>query len=394
MTAWRLVRMNMVIKSANVLIAALVFSACSATPMLTISDARAAYARGNYSAAQKALREASALSPDNVEIMLLNAHVSLAQGAGDIALAAIESAARLGVSSAQLAPLRAEALALHGKSDAALAVPLKKRDAAIFHYVRGLAFLKADNVIEARTELTQAQTLAPRNPRVAISLARLLYRLSLFDEAMAMAKHAISLAPQNIVPHLLVADIERWRARTPSALAAYSRVIALEPQNIEALMGQAESYYLLGRYKNATETLDRIAEQSPSNTEMFKIRAKVAVRLGQSDKALDALASVGGAFADDAETQSIAGDIALSRDVAWTAVTHYEKAVQLRPDLPKYRANLINALIKTGQAGAADGAIASIPPQFANDPQLSAMIRKAQAGQPKQVNPPSQFSQK
>ncbi len=95
----------------------------------------------------------------------------------------------------------------------------------------------------------------------------------------AAARGELELAqkklPNNSLPHLWIASIDRRQSRWDEAIQNFERALELDPRNVHILRQLALTYGLRGRFPEMAATLDRALEVDPGNTGIRLERAAV-----------------------------------------------------------------------------------------------------------------------
>jgi len=158
----------------------------------------------------------------------------------------------------------------------------------------------------------------PDSAQIHYELGECLFQLGQMDDAAAAFTRAITLQPDFTAAHESLANIRHMTDRSSDALAAYKPAIA-ESDSLDLRISYATSLMRLERHDEAEQVL---TDARHTNTNSPPIEYSLArLRVAQ------------GRFAE--------------------AVSHYEAALQLRPDEPALQIQLARALLGAGEARAA-----------------------------------------
>ena len=134
--------------------------------------------------------------------------------------------------------------------------------AAYAHYLAGKVGLYTDDPEAAVRELTLAAAAAPKQPMVAVELAKALTKAR--REAAAKDVLARTRADWPEHPEVALAWAQLLeRMKDPGAAAAYDRVIELEPDDEQAYLGLAR----VEPARDAEATLRRLVERVPGSVD-------------------------------------------------------------------------------------------------------------------------------
>jgi tetratricopeptide (TPR) repeat protein len=161
---------------------------------------------------------------------------------------------------------------------------------------------------EARTHLERAAKLLPSNPDVLASLASIDLRQGRGEESLARVRAASQAAPKDAALARMQGDVELALGKAGEAEASYRRAIDADPNQLESYGKLAAIYNRVGRGSEVIRTYEAALEKNPKSGELHLV-------LGTLKEAQ------GGRGIDD-------------------AIIHYEKAIELNPDLAAAKNNL------------------------------------------------------
>ena len=253
----------------------------------------------NHRQAMLQYKRASVLDPSDIETKLLYAESLWVSGFPEESLKQIESirAENLHLSSAQKTGLvRLEAWGHYEMGNKAAAAGDEARQAASFKTVE---------------EILQSALADDPNNEVYLDT---LFRFYMFtkqnEEALKLLDRHLAISPN--APYLLQnkAVVHMQMGQYAEAVELSNQVIEADPKNLDARLNRAISRYRLGDYENAKRDYEAVAEALPDHHAVY-------YGLGQIAKE--------------------AGDVA-------TAVSHFERYLELSPSETDQRREVRNAL--------------------------------------------------
>jgi tetratricopeptide (TPR) repeat protein len=168
----------------------------------------------------------------------------------------------------------------------------------------------------ARTHLERALKLVPSSPDVIASIASIDLRQGRGEESLARVRAASQAAPKDAGLARMQGDLELALGKADAAEASYRRAVEVDPNQLESYAKLAGLYTRLGRNSEVERTYETALAKNPKSGELHLI-------LGVLKEAR------GGRSIDD-------------------AMAHYEKAVELNPDLAAAKNNLAYWLAEKG----------------------------------------------
>jgi tetratricopeptide (TPR) repeat protein len=303
----------------------------------------AKFLSGDRAGARGDAQEALQLAPNFVEAiaLLARAHAALgdhalaveagsralAQGAGpDMRIAVAQSLVQLGQRRDALAELAkipetergAEAYFAVGRIHLIEAFTLagNARDARGAVVKPELEARANAEYAEARTYLERAAALLPNNPDVIASLASIDLRQARGEESLVRVRAASQAAPKDAALARMQGDVEAALGKLDEAEASYRRAIEVDPNQLESYGKLAQLYTRQGRGSEVVRTYEGALAKNPKSGELHLILG--TLKEAQGGPAIDA------------------------------AMQHYEKAIELNPDLAAAKNNLAFWLAEKG----------------------------------------------
>lgn len=197
-------------------------------------------------------------------------------------------------------------------------------------------------------EIAAAETAAkahPRDPQVLLRLATLYQQQADFNKSVPVLERLILIQPQNLDARRLL-GIDQFQSGHPAeALNPLRQVVDVNPRDGEANFYLGLCYLALDRDDEANKAFDRVAATAPANLDEVYWLIKGYSRL--SSAMLTRLFDLGGE--NSYRMHEVRGEYFDLENVPEQATEEYEKAVQLRPDLPSLHYVLGNSYWKRSQ---------------------------------------------
>jgi tetratricopeptide (TPR) repeat protein len=206
--------------------------------------------RKDTTGAFESLRRARALAPNSEDVLRASAEAALAAHAPLQAIRELEALTRL--------------------------YPTVGR----YHYLNGLALMKAGDAAAAVDPLREADRLEPRQPPTLIALGQALNGRRLYEEARSRLLGGLSLAPDSVEALAALAEAEEGLGELNEAEAHAQR--ALAPTNTQPVANLVMGMVRLkqGRYVEARDALLRAAAADPVSAKAHYQLSLVFARLG------------------------------------------------------------------------------------------------------------------
>jgi tetratricopeptide (TPR) repeat protein len=252
----------------------------------------------------------------------------------------------------------------------AAAQPLTPAAEAYYHYSIAQLHAQAGRFKEAVAAIQEAIRRDERSAFLWRELAHWLARIEEPEQALAAARKAVEIAPDDPAGHLTLAELHRGQRRYVEAEAELERVIALNPEAQEPYLTLARYHVERKAYDRAREVLQRLIERHPRLAQAHFLLGRLAIETDQLDEAITRL--------------SRAVELDPDHDGAWTAlgyayeakrqpdeaVAAYRHAVQSNPDNPTFVERLGDLLIRLGRFAEAQSEIESLTEVAPRDARL------------------------
>ncbi len=199
--------------------------------------------------------------------------------------------------------------------------------------------------LEKQIAAAEAEAAAkPKDPRVLLRLASLYHQQGDFKKSLPLLEQVITLQPHNPAA-LRLLGVDRFHAgHAADALGPLNTVAEVNPKDSEAKFYLGLCYLALDRDDEAEKAFDQIAAQAPADVDELYLLTRAYS--GVSSAMLSHLASLG---EDSYRIHQVHGEYFDLQNNPEEAIKEFEKAVELRPDLPSLHYVLGSAYWKHSQ---------------------------------------------
>lgn len=212
------------------------------------------YNNGNYTDAEKSLRQVVALKPDKVDAYYYLANTYVKTNRNELAEANFLKAYELNPTDQRSAIALIDLYEKTSQVSKRIAMMEKlaaaNNDEELWLAVGNL-YDQQGNKAKAKESFRNALTANPDYPTANVRLAFMLYDEGNFSESIPLLEKAFDQAPDNDVVSRRLATAYQKSGRTQDAIAKYEGLIANDPTNVNAYLN------VIGLYRNiAAETSD------------------------------------------------------------------------------------------------------------------------------------------
>lgn len=299
-------------------------SSCSRdlTPQELINKSQESIAAGDYAAANIALKNAAIKAPDNAEVRLELARVSLIFGDGASAEKEARRAVELGIPADQAVLVLIRAIYLQGDNDRVLA--------------------ESESISENLDPKVKADLLAYR--------AHALIAQQKFKLAEPVVEEALKLNEQSVLAILAKAHYEAQLGRREPALALANRAAEIDPKSADVWALIGDLYVADGKLTQAREAYDKAVANLQYVSLTSARRAHVAAQLDDFAAAKSDIAVLyANGFKSQPYVNFIEGYVAFKQGDYATATAALEKSVAADPENPLVKLYLAASYIQEGK---------------------------------------------
>ena len=201
------------------------------------------------------------------------------------------------------------------------------------------------------TDVTEKR---PDNARAFTNLAQALLDELRTDQALAAARTALALDPNDADAHVHVGHAFAIHGRYADAEAAYAEAVRLRPGHPEALNNWGVALAEQRRWAEAEARYAEALQTRPGYAEAMNNRGVALMELGRHAEAVALFRAALRISPSYAEAYSNLGNLFVRQQRPLEAVAEYRRALALRPDLPEVHFNLTLALASAGKREAAE----------------------------------------
>ena len=336
-----------------------------------VGQARASIAAGDSRAAIIQLKSAIGKDETNPEARFLLGTLQLQQGELESAEKELRRAREAGMAADQVEPLLAQAWLLQGGFQRVLdEIPQPTADnpaATALLALRANAQLGLRQTEEARATLVLAQAIAPDDPEVHLTEARLALAEGNRDAAMTAIDAALKADPKHRDSWLFKGGLLRALGKPEGAIAAYQSVVRIDPQNHGARLALADIALAENRLDDARREVDVVLKASPHNLIGRYTQASIDFREGKTERARDRLAAVLNAAPGFAPALLLGGSIEYALGNLQTAEAYLNKVAQAAPN-NAYALRLLAATqLRLGRPDDAARTLRVLDPEHSDD---------------------------
>ena len=258
-----------------------------------LESARTALERGQWRAAESALKTHIQNDPEDLQAHRLLAELLLRRGAAKAADFELDTLVELGADPASLLPERARALLLQGQAKRVIAEiePPGNADPVLRGRVlaqRGLALVALGELDAAAKALAEARTLAPSEADVPIGMARVASARKDPETARRELDAALELEPRSLTALELRATIELAAGDAQAAESALTAAVKHAPEAVTPRLRRAFLRLDEGNTKGAREDLTALQRQRAKSPRLPLLAGRVLLAEGRTEAAANA----------------------------------------------------------------------------------------------------------
>jgi len=210
-------------------------------------------------------------------------------------------------------------------------------------------------------ELERAIEANPDDPERRELLAKVLYNLDRFDEALGVAGDLQEMAPDHAGVHLLLADIHAKNGDFSRAREELAAQAALSPQDLAVFRRMAWIAEQEGDVAGVIEANKAIVALEPQNSEAWLTLGSLYAENGQPDKSQEAFTRVAEIDPKNAYETFFNIGVLIENKPAPTpaeerrALEAFQRSVEIKPEFAKGHLRLAYAQLRNGDLAGARG---------------------------------------
>jgi tetratricopeptide (TPR) repeat protein len=210
-------------------------------------------------------------------------------------------------------------------------------------------------------ELERAIEKNPDDPERRELLAKVLYNLERFDDALGIAGELQGMAPDYAGIHLLLADINAKKGDFASAREELAAQAELSPQDVAVFRRMAWIAEQEGDTAGVIEANESIVALEPENSEAWLVLGSLYAENGQPEKSQEAFTKVAEIDPKNAYETFFNIGVLIENKPDPTpaeerrALEAFQKSVEIKPDFAKGHLRLAYAQLRGGDLAGARG---------------------------------------
>jgi len=222
---------------------------------------------------------------------------------------------------------------------------------------------------EAIADFTQATLQLPLQPEPWYDRALAYSRLGMNAEALADARHAVSLQAFFDEGYALIARLDKDLGKLDDALSNIDRALALKPRDETYHVQRAEILLLLGRLPEASSEYADLLRRDPNSLKALHGRAEILLAQHNDREALQVLQKYAALSPGDSDVNVVTAGLLVQTGRPQDALTWIAAHPTADPRMTDFRVKALMLLGKTKDANAA------LPPVAPNEPAYRASLR-------------------
>lgn len=260
--------------------------------------------------ARKSLERAMAVAPNDAEVHLAWARMSVLDGKVDEAFQQIDAAIKAVPDNLEAWLLKGDLLRASGK--------LKEAEATYQHALK----------------------LDPKHQGTRLALAGIAITENRLADARVQVGTVLKAHPNSLLAHYIHALIDFREKKYTVARDHLAKVLSAAPNYSPALLLNGSVEYALGNLQTAETHLKKVVKVGADNVYALRLLAATQLRLGRAEDASNTLAPALKLAPEDAGVRIVAGEIALHKKAYSEAASHFEAAAAANPKSAAIRTEL------------------------------------------------------
>lgn len=343
--------------------------------------ARLEVLEGNYGQLKKLAETTLQQYPDNVLFLTFSASAYLQENKPAKAVAQLQKALSLAPNTPLLLNYLGQAQLQSGLPDQAIGTFKHWTDvqpqSSEAHFMLALAYSKANDKENLKTELNQVIALAPKHFRAKV----LLMRVAVVEGKTSRAQKLINELKENYPNNAAVLAQEGWLAeqgkQPQKAITAYQAALRVTPENQQLTKHLAIAQLSAGDLNKSLTTLENWLSRHPDDLSMRLLRAKILHSQGHSRKAVLDYQMIIEKLPDDVFTLNSLAWL-LRQDNPEQALMYAERAYKLAPEDPAIMDTLGIIKLNRNDSREALSLISKASEKMPKNPQIAYHLALAQ----------------
>jgi protein O-GlcNAc transferase len=207
-------------------------------------------------------------------------------------------------------------------------------DLAMAHLHLGLT-LQAQQRPGAVEESRKAESLAPQNPVIALELAQMLVTAGDDSDAVPLLRHAVALDPRSVPASYQLAVTLQRTGQVDEAIPLLEKAAAADPGNADVLTNLGMALCQAQRAKDAVPVLQHAVSLATTNAVAHEDLAAAYIQLSQFDDAVAQLREALRLTPDAPQLHYNLGLALKMKDDDADAIPEFEAAEQQDPSAPE-----------------------------------------------------------
>lgn len=184
----------------------------------------------------------------------------------------------------------------------------------------------------AITLFHQALSIDKNSDATLYELARIYEKVSKNKEALAYAKKAVALNPDNVWYLSLLGESLQKNNMKNEAIEIYEMLVKKDPDNLNAYFDLANVLINAGKLNEAVKVYDKLEEKTGIKEEVSIQKERIYLKLNKVDKAIDELQKLIQEFPKETKYYSVLADLYQANDMPEKAFETYKKILEIEPD--------------------------------------------------------------
>lgn len=357
-------------------------AAVAASAQSYFRDAQRYYHDGKYDAAVIQLKNALQRDADNGQARLLLGKAYLKLGHGAAAESQLQRAKELGIARAKWVVPMGKAYLLSGESRKVLknikpqsSLSASRRAAVLA--LRGQAYLRQGQPLDARKSFSASLALEPGQPDALLGQARIAFADKDKKTALAKIDEALAADPKRLDGWLLKGEVYRREADYKASKKAFSHALGVAPANVSAQLGLATAELGLHQDDQAQKLVAEVLHKVPNLPVANYLKALIMFRNGDLGQAQTLLQTALRSAPNYPAAHLLLGTVDYVQGSLNEAEVHLRKYVNAVPGNVAAMKLLGATLIKQDEGADAVSVLGAAVKRSPRDPQALALLGTA-----------------